>query len=62
MTAPAPPRARAFRANWPARLAFGALAERFPAMTLAVAPGELRFQGNAMMRQLASLPVRLGAA
>ena len=37
------------------RLAFEALAERFPDMELAADPA---FQGNAMMRQLAALPVR----
>jgi cytochrome P450 len=42
-----------------ARAAFAALAERFPGMRLAVEPGGLVFQGNAMMRQLAALPVRL---
>jgi cytochrome P450 len=42
-----------------ARLAFEGLAERYPGMRLAVPAAELRFQGNAMMRQLAALPVRL---
>jgi cytochrome P450 len=42
-----------------ARRAFEALAERFPGMRLAADPGALAFQGNAMMRQLAALPVAL---
>jgi cytochrome P450 len=42
-----------------ARLAFEGLAERYPDMRLAVPAAELRFQGNAMMRQLAALPVRV---
>jgi cytochrome P450 len=42
-----------------ARLAFEGLAERYPDMRLAVPAEELRFQGNAMMRQLAALPVRV---
>jgi len=42
-----------------ARRAFEALAERFPGMRLAAGAGTLPFQGNAMMRQLAALPVAL---
>jgi cytochrome P450 len=41
-----------------ARLAFEALAERFPRMRLAVDRDRVEFGGNAMMRQLRALPVR----
>lgn len=40
-------------------IAFAGLAERVPDIELAVEPAQLRFQGSAMMRQLAALPVRL---
>jgi cytochrome P450 len=41
-----------------AEIAFHTLAERFPDMELG--DGPLRYQGNAMLRQLAAVPVRLG--
>ncbi len=40
-------------------IAFTELARRFPDIELGVDPGELVFQGAAMMRQLHGLPVRL---
>jgi cytochrome P450 len=40
-------------------IAFIGLAQRFPDVELAVDFSSLRFQGSAMMRQLAALPVRL---
>jgi cytochrome P450 len=40
-----------------AEVAFRVLAERFPRMSLACDPSQLRWQGNAMLRQLASLRV-----
>ena len=43
-------------------IAFTELTRRFPDIELAVDPGELVFQGAAMMRQLRALPVRLRPA
>jgi cytochrome P450 len=42
------------------RIALPALFERFPNMTLAVEPGELKPQGTFIMNGHAALPVRLG--
>ena len=42
------------------QVAFSRLATRHPDMQLAVAPGELRWTGNAMLRTLVELPVALG--
>lgn len=42
------------------QVALSTLARRFPDMELAVEPGELRWGGNAMLRSLETLPVRLG--
>lgn len=41
------------------RMAFGALLDAFPAMRLAVDPGELRWRNSTIIRGLDSLPVRL---
>ena len=40
-------------------IAFGALLARFPAMSLAVPPGELRWRQSSLIRGLETLPVRL---
>jgi cytochrome P450 len=40
-------------------VAFGALLERFPGLSLAVAPGDLRWRPSALIHGLESLPVRL---
>jgi cytochrome P450 len=42
-----------------AEVALGALVARFPAMSLAVAPSELRWRPVSLMNGLESLPVRL---
>jgi cytochrome P450 len=41
------------------RVTFGALARRFPGLTLAVQPGELRFRPLSIVYGVESLPVRL---
>ena len=51
------PRRAALRPR--AEVALGALLGRFPGMTLAVAPGELRWRPVSLMNGLESLPVRL---
>ncbi|HEX3712507.1 MAG TPA: cytochrome P450 [Trebonia sp.] len=40
-------------------VAFGALLARFPELSLAVDPGELRWRPGSVMHMLESLPVRL---
>jgi cytochrome P450 len=42
-----------------AEIAFGALLDRFPDMTLAVPPAELRWRPSTLIRGLETLPVRL---
>jgi cytochrome P450 len=42
-----------------AEVALGALLARFPGMSLAVSPGELRWRPVSLMNGLESLPVRL---
>jgi cytochrome P450 len=41
-------------------VAFGQLLARFPSLTLAVPPSELRWRPSSLIRSLESLPVRLG--
>jgi cytochrome P450 len=43
-----------------AEIAFGGLLDRFPDMTLAVPPSELRWRPSTLIRGLETLPVRLG--
>jgi len=43
------------------QVALTTLARRYPDMELAAEPGELTWGGNAMLRSVATLPVRLGA-
>jgi cytochrome P450 len=43
-----------------AEVALGALFERFPAISLAVPPSDLRWRPVSLMNGLESLPVRLG--
>jgi cytochrome P450 len=43
------------------QVAFTTLARRFPGMELAADPDELSWGGNAMLRSLETLPIRLGA-
>ena len=42
-----------------AEVAFGALLARFPGLSLAVSPEELRWRPTSLMNGLESLPVRL---
>lgn len=44
------------------RLAFRALVRRYPYLSLAIEPGELRFRNLSIVHGIESLPVRLGAA
>jgi cytochrome P450 len=44
-----------------AQTAFVTLASRFPDMELAVAPDELTWSGNAMLRKVEALPIALNA-
>jgi len=43
-----------------AEVALGALLARYPGLSLAVPPGELRWRPVSLMNGLESLPVRLG--
>lgn len=45
-----------------AEIAFGALLDRFPDMTLAVPPADLRWRPSTLIRGLERLPVRLYGA
>ena len=45
-----------------AETAFGALLDRFPDMTLAVPPADLRWRPSTLIRGLERLPVRLYGA
>ena len=49
-------------ARMEAEIAFAALLTRFPGMTLAVPPAELRWKPSTLVHGPASLPVRLGQA
>ncbi|WP_222853838.1 cytochrome P450 family protein [Fodinicola acaciae] len=48
-------------ARMEAEVAFGALIPRFPGLSLAVSPEQLRWRAVSLMHGLESLPVRLGA-